>query len=156
MNEEMQSFARRAVACKHWRWMPGMLAFADLAKQGGRVCRVDHQIELALDERKIDEDGGEWHTQMRSSTNALTVDGRDRWNHLPDLTDPATLGCLLALVREAWNDPGIACVTSSYSNGQYYRRVVDGHHHGSTFQTMSQATYLTEAEALVAALEAAP
>lgn len=24
---------------------------------------------------------------------------------LPDLTDPATLGCLLALVREAWGDP---------------------------------------------------
>ena len=26
---------------------------------------------------------------------------------LPDLTDPATLGCLLALVREAWQDPTI-------------------------------------------------
>jgi hypothetical protein len=25
----------------------------------------------------------------------------------PDLTDPATLGCLLALVREAWGDSGI-------------------------------------------------
>lgn len=26
-------------------------------------------------------------------------------NAVPDLTDPATLGCLLALVREVWEDP---------------------------------------------------
>lgn len=155
MNHEIQDLARRAVTCERWRWMPGMLAFPDLAKQGGRVCRVDHQIELALDEREIDEDGGEWHTQMRSSTNTLTVDGRDRWNHLPDLTDPATLGCLLALVREAWGDPNVTpyqchrsdCLGVTHSDvGLYWEIALDGYLYYGPSETAG----------LVAALEAAP
>jgi len=80
---------------------------------------------------------------------------------LPDLTDSATLGCLLALVREAWGDPTIGAVQA----GDYKTAVagltipsrshwlvmragavgLDVHKHGDT-----------EAEALVAALEAAP
>jgi hypothetical protein len=32
---------------------------------------------------------------------------------LPDLTDPATLGCLLALVREAWGDQSIGIFRSA-------------------------------------------
>ena len=32
-------------------------------------------------------------------------DGQMMVGRLPDLTDPATLGCLLALVREAWGKP---------------------------------------------------
>ena len=76
---------------------------------------------------------------------------------LPDLTDPATLGCLLALVREAWGDDGLACVTAAYTHASGYEfRVLGGHHHGSTFQWMSERRHATEAEALVAALEAAP
>jgi len=67
---------------------------------------------------------------------------------LPDLTDPATLGCLLALVREAWGDQHL----------HVGRRIA-----GWGVWT-SQSTPLpecvgkgdTEAEALVAALDAAP
>lgn len=157
MNDQMQDLARRAVACKHWRWMPGMLALPDLAKQGGRVCRVDHQIELALDEREIDEDGGEWHTQMRSSINTLTVDGRDRWNHLPDLTDPATLGCLLALVIERYPS-GILVGTSPWAGPS--RRWHESQQISCCINfddgTARFSRYGSIAEALVAALEAAP
>ena len=75
---------------------------------------------------------------------------------LPDLTYPATLGCLLALVREAWKDEGIAAVIASYDYESGYQwRVIEGHHHGSKWQTMSQKRFSTEDEALVAALEAA-
>lgn len=62
---------------------------------------------------------------------------RDAW---PDLTDPATLGCLLALVREALDIPYLC--TSVSPEGRWW---VDGY-----------SLHDTEAEALIAALEAAP
>jgi hypothetical protein len=66
---------------------------------------------------------------------------------LPDLSDPATLGCLLALVREAWG-------AGSYllpDGGWYVKGArLKG---GDTINLGIRAT--TEAEALVAALEAA-
>ena len=66
MTETQTALARRAVACKAWRWMPGMLAYFE---HDGRRVRVT--------------DPACW-----ASTTAL-----------PDLTDPATLGCLDWLQR---------------------------------------------------------
>ena len=63
----MEELAKRAVACKHWRWMAGM---SD--KQGFRFIGP------------LFED--------RASTDSA----------LPDLSDPATLGCLLHLVFMAY------------------------------------------------------
>jgi len=68
MTPEMLDLARRAVACKGWRWMPGMLH--------GAV------------------DGGELKSCYRVGDLTLYLDA----DRLPDLTDPVTLGCLLALV----------------------------------------------------------
>lgn len=69
---------------------------------------------------------------------------------VPDLTDPATKGALLHLVREAWGDPGL------YAMGRGGWRVcggcTDGHQTGLT----KSGVRATEAEALVAALKAAP
>ena len=69
---------------------------------------------------------------------------------LPDLSDPATLGCLLALVREAWGDPG---ASAGICDDLYWEvgGVLPGGGRGS-FEFHGA----TEAEALVAALEAAP
>mgnify|MGYP003627867122 CR=1 FL=1 len=63
----------------------------------------------------------------------------------PDLTDPATLGCLLALVRVAWGDQTI----SARFDDEYGWWVVDGNRRAEC------ARGEAEAEALVAALEAA-
>ena len=93
----MTELSRRAVACKGWRWLPGMLAIIPRRTRGVRLSSGD-ELDEAL-------------------------------SPMPDLTDPATLGCLLSLVRDAWDEP-LAWV--------YYE-------HGAT-----------EAAALVAALEAAP
>ena len=66
-----EELGRRAVACKGWRWMPGMLS---------------QDTGLRLDEMT-----DEWEGKV------------------PDFSDPATLGCLLALVREALDDSRIHC-----------------------------------------------
>jgi len=69
---------------------------------------------------------------------------------LPDLTDAATLGCLLALVREAWKDPALCalrelCGDWCWSVGR-----------GEVATALRGQAATTEAEALVMALEAAP
>lgn len=111
--EQMIELARRAVACKGWRWMPGMRWWTE--DDRGRLD--DFQPEY-----------------MGRPLGAL-----------PDLTDPATLGCLLALVREAWVDP--------YSHTLFD---VDTWFVWGDAPTDPFSTGSTEAEALVAALEAAP
>ena len=133
--------AKRAVACKHWRWMRGMAA---VTASGAHFLRGTDTWEW--------DDHGALPGGPPQSEIAALLSGE----LFPDLTDAATLGCLLALVREAWTDPGISCVIWSFRNGIYYWRVVDGRHQGSDFYAMSQIMRLTEAEALVAALEAAP
>ena len=131
------ALARRAVACKHWKWMTGMQV---------RVCDMANgHVSVA---RMVGTTVACWASSV--------VEDVDHSELLPDLNDAATLGCLLALVREAWTDQGISCVIGSYRNGIYYWRVVDGRHQGSDFYAMSQIMRLTEAEALVVALEAAP
>jgi hypothetical protein len=97
--------ARLAVACCHWRWMPGMLCL-------GRGFRVER-------------------------------DGL-----LPDLTDAATLGCLLQLVREARQEPWYYPTAQVYG-GQVLWLV-------ERPASERQMLHESEAEALVAALEAAP
>ena len=64
---------------------------------------------------------------------------------LPDLTDPATLGCLLALVREAWGRPA-AYVRWSALEGIWICMIKGYPPHAAD----------SEAAALVAALLAAP
>lgn len=104
----MKELAERAVACKRWRWMPGMLA-----------------LDTGL---RLDEMTDDWEAA------------------LPDLTDPATLGCLLALVREAHSDPNASVY---HVDGWWWVSL-----RGRPVELYPEGA--TEAEALVAALEAAP
>ena len=68
-------------------------------------------------------------------------------NPIPDLTDLATLGCLLALVREAYRDPYL-CAVGDPDTGWRIDAV--------TAQVQDLHGYASEAEALVFALEGAP
>ena len=112
----MEELAKRAVACKHWRWMPGM--------------------------RRLTFDAG--HLYPSRVADDGTYPGG--LFPIPDLTDPATLGCLLALVREAWGCDSLTCQPLLPLVGVHGWRVVG---------TSAKSGH-TEAEALVAALEAAP
>jgi len=122
----MKELAERAVNAKGWRWMPGMLS---------------SDTGLRLDEFTLEKD---WEAKY------------------PDLTDPATLGCLLTLVREAlsYEHVWIArdCVVDPLDDDEYIvgKRggwTVWGASHDEFVKTCGSGS--TEAEALVAALEAA-
>ena len=72
----------------------------------------------------------------------------------PDLSDHATLGCLLALVREAWGNPRLVAIYCEPANpGQSEGWAVQ---RADNRLPVAGENYATEAEALVAALEAAP
>lgn len=117
--------AQRAVACKHWRWVPGMLTSCRVrVTEGGADYLIGHKSGATRD-------GGGW------------VDTGDSAGFLPDLSDPATIGCLLALVREAWGQPRL----HARPDGHWWRMHAD---------EPAALVYASESEALVAALEAAP
>jgi hypothetical protein len=81
MNEKQTELSEQLVASKHWRWMPGMLT-TSVDGPGLRVETVD-----ATDPSIVYVGDLPWFVSAP-----------------PDLDDPATIGCLLALVREAWGD----------------------------------------------------
>jgi len=132
MSEEQIALARRAVACRGWRWMGGMLRVSPVLEK----AYFDFHPDVMPTERVLD---------RHPSTDADKIwsNATNAWvQMLPDLTDPATLGCLLALVREAWNDPKVHVL---YVEGLYRWECADRHNvHGSG---------ATEAEALIDALE---
>lgn len=87
MNDEQIALARRAVACRGWRWMPGMLI---------------HYTGL----RKFDLPGLPLPTLGQQKARLLSDSVGEELrmgNPFPDINDPATLGCLISLVQEIYN-----------------------------------------------------
>jgi hypothetical protein len=125
----------RAVACRAWHWLPGMRYWADSDRFGDLV------FASRVSERK-------------SQIDALNSCGEGE-RPVPDLSDPATRGCLLELVREAWGDD--EAIASP--RGTSRRWIVEIEVDGEPLEASEEGTApegSTEAEALVAALEAAP
>ena len=114
------------VACQHWRWMPGMkINIGDTGPLG--MLRV---IATGQSGVPITRNGFGQMTTWSTAT-------------IPDLSDPATLFCLLALVREALDDRRIHC----RARAKKFRVYSGG--------TPIGEWEISEAAALVAALEAA-
>jgi hypothetical protein len=126
--EKLEQLARRAVACKRWRWMPGMMTCGGwrviAISEGRSVCAKYDFVVISPEHDAI-----------------------------PDLTDPATIGCLFALVREAYGQPTMSCLfdhaDATWSEYPWDVKLVG-------VRVVIGGCGPTEAAALVAALEAAP
>jgi hypothetical protein len=129
MTPDLVDLALRAVACKGWRWMPGMLT-----DDGTTVCSQSDDGYLLI-----------------AGSEGSCVSWWPIGGHLPDLTDPATVGCLLALVREAYEDDFIGLEYDA-PLGKWGAYAAEK----GVWSTRLRGEGNTEAEALVVALEAAP
>lgn len=89
---------------------------------------------------------------------SVTADRDTFWlleGWVPSMNDPATLGCLLALVREAWEPHrGSDYIASTMHTGSGWG--VGARYGSEGLAAIALPTHETEAEALVVALEAAP
>ena len=137
MNDQVNKagLAIRAKACSGWRWMPGMLVCG-----GWIVGGVEGGMANLV--RLNESDSASTLTTLQTITAPVE-------SMPPDITDPATLGCLLHLVREAWGNPRLG--TGSNENGAWW--VFDDSGCEVPERIIGSAT---EAEALVRALEGAP
>ena len=136
MDAAIKTLAQQAIKCKGWRWMPGMLSTC-----GRRISWVSGAALYQI--------GG----LRDGDTRARPDNGPLFHNALPDFDDPATVGCLLALVREAHEDPCVyvaPCAEKRADGTSPIWFVYTGRGKGPI------ATGPTEAVALLAALEAAP
>ena len=156
---ELETLARRAVACKHWKWMPGM---AVMRRDTDDIVDADSGMSFVITEIRVTAAAFEFceprHHFVDVSTllndKTRSVGSMFTKDLLPDLTDPATRGCLLELVRKAWNQPSISTRYSEYQDRVEWD--VPTPVEQDRVRNMAFFTGATEAEALVAALEAAP
>lgn len=126
------ALARRAVACPGWRWMPGMAATWIDRFEGTRLT---------------------WTRIIGGDMSAAFLSG----SPLPILEDPATRGCVLALVREAWGDPSMSLAAVDESaHPTLWQWVGDGLDAPAKDWHRDSKQWPSEDEALIAALEAAP
>lgn len=143
---DLTELARRAVASPKWKWLPGMLGWRT-THYGEQVCvRFVESVESQelLDPRIYERNPSK--TPIMPSGHAVVDGWMEVSTILPDLRDPATLGCVLALLRQTWGDD--VWVQRELDDEYDCYRISDG-------QFISYAGK-TEAEALVTALEAAP
>ena len=130
MTHNLEALTRALVASPWWRWMAGMRGRFEDWDAPVRIVAVADECAFAIHENAAMPIGFECDVDSLNS---------------PDLTDPATLGCLLALVREAWGRPAVY-VRWSALEGIWICMIKGYPPHAAD----------SEAAALVAALLAAP
>ena len=143
MTPELVALGRRAVACKGWKYRRGMAVVMNDGERAIIIKANGFTAKLYCEDR-----GGGVYDYTFSS-------------FLPDLFDPATLGCLLALVREAHDSDCAHAWTPTRSQGRWIVSRPEREGDYPSFNpdgwfSLSVGEHATEAEALVSALENAP
>lgn len=135
MNDALTAAAERLVSLPGFRWMPGM---------------VDTNGNRFVGDTETAEPLSIFVTWLVG-----VAEGGEKVPYaLPDLTDPATLGCVLAMVREAWKRPGVHVrvirpIQGLHKNKDTFYQAWD------EFAGVLVERAATEAECLVNALAAA-
>jgi len=152
-DQDWIDLGQRAVACRAWRWLPGMRVID--TRTAPRALRIVVKAEgnsyLSAEERSLRAPSG-----ASGGLSTWFGGGAPLAPAVPDLRDPATVGCLLALVREVHGDasggpvPVTAADRGCTSGGPPVWFVVWSH--GPCGDPFNRAEP-TEAHALVAALE---
>ena len=129
-------------------WRPGMLD-EHTDSRCDHLCEVTHLPVLPV----FFEVAEFWPGgSMACSWQPVGLHKRSR----PDWTDPATLGALLGLVRERYGDPSLHLYCVDESRPPRWNWGDDGLAAPiSDFPAVEWGAFATEAEALIAALEAA-
>lgn len=114
MNIALTAAAERLITLPGFRWMPGM------------VTTDEYRVITCSDYGSFLVSGGD---------GAFWTDSLG----LPDLTDPATLGCVLAMVCDAWSDPGFTL---------YGERFYDAESASDCFKFMAEPSHVNRPESL--------
>jgi len=92
MTKEEIKTARAFVACGRWVWLPGMLCVKPVGLPGGPHGGMGYQPSASVRVTKV--------TLYPAKLSMGAYD----WSPvgcLPDVTDPATLGCIVRLIQDA-------------------------------------------------------
>jgi len=134
------NLAKRAVACEAWEWMSGMTAIPlGFERERWLLCWVQGK-----EAGGYQTSGGKWWGIANSDT------PMDLTEWIPDLSEPATIGCLLDLVRKIWRDHTATIVATKESDGST-GWIMESWNPQSPINQIGP--FSTEAETLIAALE---
>ena len=118
MTDAMLDLARRAVACKGWRWMPGMRAIGKYPNYPVRIHAFGENVQDPDDMLAADK-WLPWQQPVEYGDHIY--DGP----YLPDLTDAATLGCILALYEETRTTLSCPVYTYASAYGLFHPKTLE-------------------------------
>lgn len=139
MNETLKDVAKRAVKCKSWKWLPGMLCIADEDGFSPRIVSVGTSTSTT-------------ETIEMNLANGDLIPAYLNKDALPDFKDAATMGCLLWVVKNAYDDNKLVSQWNSLAGGGWIVTLSISRKGSGKYVFVGRS----EASALVDALEDAP